>query len=52
MGIKDIVNKVKEEVKVLQGEASKDKLFTNEQAYADEATAQREFLRGNRNCLT
>lgn len=45
MGIKDIVNKVKEEVKVLQGEATKDKLFENRNSYLTEAEAAEAFAR-------
>lgn len=45
MAIKDIFNKVKKEVKVVQGEDSKDKLFTNENTFPDEATAIQEFER-------
>ncbi|MDO6391728.1 hypothetical protein Q4E40_16450 [Pontibacter sp. BT731] len=43
MGIKKIVNKVKEEVKVLRGEESKDKRYRNEQDYPDVASAQAAF---------
>ena len=45
MSIKDIFNKVKKEVKVVQGEESKDKVYTNENTFADEATAIQEFQR-------
>lgn len=48
MGIKDIVNKVVKEVKVVQGEETKDKLYTNENNYPDEATAIREFERAKK----
>ncbi|WP_114781264.1 hypothetical protein [Botryobacter ruber] len=45
MGLKDIVNKIKQEVKVVQGEETKDKVFTNENVFPDEATAEKEFER-------
>ncbi|QCR23901.1 hypothetical protein [Pontibacter sp. SGAir0037] len=45
MGLKDIVNKVKKEVKAVQGEETKDKLFSNENTFPDEATAIQEFQR-------
>lgn len=45
MGIKNIINKVKQEVKVVQGEETKDKVYTNENTFADEATAKQEFER-------
>ncbi|MCC9136926.1 hypothetical protein ACFSKU_05160 [Pontibacter silvestris] len=45
MALKDIINKVKKEIKVVQGEDTKDKLFTNENTFPDEATAIREFER-------
>jgi hypothetical protein len=45
MGIKHIINKVKQEVKVVQGEETKDKIYTNENTFADEATAREEFER-------
>jgi hypothetical protein len=45
MGISDIVQKIKKEWEVLKGQDSKDKLFVNENTFADEATAQREFAR-------
>ncbi|MCC9167452.1 hypothetical protein [Pontibacter harenae] len=48
MGLKDIINKAKKEIKVLQGEETKDKLFTNENTYPDEATAKKEFERAKR----
>jgi hypothetical protein len=43
MGIKKIVDKVKEEVKVLKGEESKDKVYQNEQDYPDAASARTAF---------
>jgi hypothetical protein len=43
MGIKKIVDKVKEEVKVLKGEESKDKVYHNEQDYPDVASAREAF---------
>ncbi|RAU81788.1 hypothetical protein [Pontibacter arcticus] len=45
MGLKNIVDKVKEEIKVLQGDASKDKVYANEQEFADEAAALAAFKR-------
>ncbi|MEJ8800512.1 hypothetical protein [Pontibacter sp. H249] len=45
MSIKDIFNKVKKEVKVVQGEETKDKLYTNENTFADEQIAKQEFER-------
>lgn len=45
MGIKDIINKVKSEVKVLKGDETKDKVYTNQNIFADEETAKREFER-------
>lgn len=41
--MKDIVNKVKEEFEVLQGDAVKDKLYTQEREYPDEAAATAAF---------
>ncbi|EJF09197.1 MULTISPECIES: hypothetical protein [Pontibacter] len=43
MGIKKVVDKVKEEVKVLKGEESKDKVYQNEQNYPDMTTARTAF---------
>ncbi|PKV62817.1 hypothetical protein [Pontibacter ramchanderi] len=43
MGIKKIVDKVKEEVKVLKGEESKDKVYQNEQDYPNAASARAAF---------
>ncbi|GAB3204002.1 hypothetical protein ABID22_003241 [Pontibacter aydingkolensis] len=48
MSIKDIFNKVKKELKVVQGEETKDKVYTNENTFADEATAKKEFERSKR----
>lgn len=45
MGLKNIVVKVKEEIKVLKGDASKDKVYANEQDFADEAAALAAFKR-------
>ena len=45
MSIKNIVNKIKQELKVVQGDASKDKVYSNENKFSDEATATREFER-------
>lgn len=43
MGIKKIVDKIKEEVKVLKGEEGKDKVYRNEQDYPDAASARTAF---------
>lgn len=43
MGIKKIVDKVKEEVKVLKGDESKDRIYQNEQDYPDVASARTAF---------
>ncbi|MCP2045508.1 hypothetical protein [Pontibacter sp. HSC-36F09] len=48
MGIKKIVDKVKEEVKVLKGEESKDKQYRNEQDYPDVASARAAFEESKR----
>lgn len=45
MSLKDIVNKVKKELKVVQGEETKDKVYTNENSFPDETTAAQEFER-------
>ncbi|GAB3529737.1 hypothetical protein GCM10027443_09460 [Pontibacter brevis] len=45
MGIKDMLGKVAKELKVAQGEDTKDKLYTNEKEFPDEATAIQEFER-------
>lgn len=43
MGIKKIVDKVKEELNVLKGDESKDKVYRNEQDYPDVASARTAF---------
>jgi hypothetical protein len=43
MGLKDIVNKVKEEIGVLRGEEVKDKEYGNENSYPDEEQARQAF---------
>ncbi|WP_347158644.1 hypothetical protein [Pontibacter chitinilyticus] len=43
MGLKDITNKLKKEVKVLQGEETKDKTYTNKHDYPDVQTARQQF---------
>lgn len=48
MSLKDIFNKIKEEVKVVKGEETKDKLYSNEHTYPDEATAIQEFERSKK----
>jgi hypothetical protein len=45
MGLKDIVNKVKEGVGMLKGDETTDKLYTNENTFPDEVTAIKEFER-------
>lgn len=45
MSIKDIFKKIKEEVKVVQGDKTKDKVYSNKHTYSDEQTAIREFER-------
>lgn len=45
MGLKDMFNSLKKEVKVVQGEETKDKLYTSEKDFPDEATAKQEFER-------
>lgn len=45
MSLKDIVNKVKKELEVVQGEATKDKLYTNTNTFPDEATAKTELAK-------
>lgn len=45
MSIKDIFNKVKQEIEVVKGDATKDKMYTNENTYPDETIARREFER-------
>ncbi|MFD2247763.1 hypothetical protein [Pontibacter ruber] len=48
MGIRKIIDKVKEEVKIVQGDETKDKRYTNENTFADEATARQEFERAKK----
>ncbi|MBC5772993.1 hypothetical protein H8S95_02870 [Pontibacter sp. KCTC 32443] len=43
MGLKNLINKVKQEADVLKGEASKDKQYTNQNTYPDEAAAKEAF---------
>jgi hypothetical protein len=43
MGIKKIVDKVKEEINVLKGDESKDKVYQNEQDYPDQISARTAF---------
>lgn len=45
MSLKDMFNKVKKELEVVQGDATKDKVYTNDNSFPDEATAQRELAR-------
>lgn len=45
MSLKDIINKVKKEVEVVQGDATKDKVYKNENTFPDEATARQELER-------
>ncbi|MHA6247471.1 hypothetical protein ACXYMU_06010 [Pontibacter sp. CAU 1760] len=45
MGIKDMFDSLKKEVKVMQGEETKDKLYSNSNQFADEATAKKAFER-------
>lgn len=49
MGLKDIIKKVEKKVekekKVLEGEETKDKLYSSKKDFPDKATAQREFKR-------
>lgn len=45
MSIKDIINKVKKEAKVLQGEETKDKVYQNENSYTTEQEAIAAFER-------
>lgn len=57
MSLKDLINKVKEEVKVVQGEKTKDKLFENHNTYPTEAEAVTAFAESRRklfdiNCWT
>lgn len=48
MGIKKIVDKVKEEINVLKGDKSKDKRYRNEQDYPDVASARAAFEESKR----
>ncbi|GGG13001.1 hypothetical protein [Pontibacter amylolyticus] len=48
MGIKKIVDKVKEEINVLKGDESKDKRYQNEQDYPDVASARAAFEESKR----
>jgi len=43
MTLKNIVNKLKHEAKVLTGDASKDKVYSNENEYPDAASARQAF---------
>lgn len=43
MGIKKIVDKIKTEVKAVQGDEAKDKLYRNEQDYPDAGSARQAF---------
>lgn len=45
MGLKDMFENLKKEVKVVQGEETKDKVYSNHKEFADEATAIKEFER-------
>jgi hypothetical protein len=45
MGLKDMFENLKKEVKVVQGEETKDKLYSNSNEFADEATAIQQFER-------
>lgn len=45
MGIKDWFNKVKKEEKVVEGEATKDKLYSSEKEFSNPEEAEREFKR-------
>lgn len=45
MGLKDIFKKVQKEKKVIEGEETKDKLFSSEKEFPDRETALREFKR-------
>ncbi|MCJ8166748.1 hypothetical protein MKJ04_18015 [Pontibacter sp. E15-1] len=45
MGLKDLFENLKKEVKVMQGEETKDKVYTNHHEFADEATAIQELER-------
>ena len=43
MALKDIIKKAGEELKVLAGDKSKDKEYSNEQAFPDETSAEKAF---------
>ena len=43
MGLKNIINKIKEEAEVLKGNASKDKAYSTDNTYPDAATARQAF---------
>ncbi|MHC2991665.1 hypothetical protein OB13_08735, partial [Pontibacter sp. HJ8] len=43
MGIKKIVDKIKKEVKAVQGDEAKDKLYRNDQDYPDAGSARQAF---------
>jgi len=45
MGLKDMFENLKKEVKVVQGEETKDKVYSNHNEFADEASAIQEFER-------
>lgn len=45
MGLKDMFESLKKEVKVVQGEETKDKVYSNSNEFADEDTAMQEFNR-------
>lgn len=45
MGLKDLINKVKKEAAVLTGDATKDKQYSNQNSYQDEASAREAFER-------
>ncbi|GAB3810681.1 hypothetical protein [Pontibacter rugosus] len=48
MSLKDIINGIKKEVKVVQGEETKDKLFENHNTYQSEAEAIEAFDRAKK----
>ncbi|WP_162425928.1 hypothetical protein [Pontibacter pudoricolor] len=43
MGLKNIINKIKEEAEVLKGDASKDKVYSTDNTYPDAASARQGF---------
>ena len=43
MGLKDIFENLKKEVKVMQGDETKDKVYSNHKEFPDEATAREAF---------